>query len=259
MPNELKFMLAGFIVGSLVGFSGMGGGSVMTPLLIVLGLPPAKAIGSDLIFSALTKTLGSASHARKRHVEWRLAGWLALGSVPASILGVFTLGRIKAAMGGNSDALIQQVLGGMLILVGAMILFRLFFAGRRREPATDEPLAMTPRRKALAVGFGLVGGYGVGLTSIGSGTLFAIAMLTFFPLMARKVVGTDIAHATVVVWAAGLAHTVAGDVQFGTVAMLVVGSLPGVLLGSQLTARLPERPVRAALAGVLVLSGALLQ
>src|SRR5581483_1086433 len=118
---DLKFVLAGLIVGTLVGGSGMGGGSVMTPLLIALGLPPMKAVGSDLAYSAITKTIGSASHWRRGHVEWRLAGWLAVGSVPASVVGVLTLGRIKAHLGDRTDVVVEHVLGGMLIVAGALI------------------------------------------------------------------------------------------------------------------------------------------
>jgi uncharacterized membrane protein YfcA len=247
------------VVGALVGFTGMGGGTVTTPLLILFGLPPVKAIGSDLIYSAITKTIGSASHARQKHVDWRVALWLAAGSVPASVLGVFTVSRIRDAMGGGSDALIQQLLGGMLIVAGIVVVARIVFADRLKKHAVDEgPVEMTRRRRVIAVTVGAVGGFGVGMTSIGSGTLFAIVLMTTFPLAARRVVGTDIFHAAMLVWAAGLAHAVGGNVQFGTVAALLVGSVPGVLAGSRLTGRLPERPVRLALGSVLMLSGGLL-
>ena len=264
MAADLKFALAGLLVGTLVGGSGMGGGSVMTPLLIALGLPPTKAVGSDLVYSAITKTLGSASHWRRGHVDWRLAGWLAAGSVPASVAGVITLGRIKARLGGNTDALVAHVLGGMLIVAGGLIVVRLVLATRRRAQGDDgrftssEHVPLSTRRKAVTVLLGAMGGYGVGFTSIGSGTLFAVALMTSYPLVAQRVVGTDIFHATLLVWAAGLAHALSGNVEFSTVGALLVGSVPGVLIGSNLCGRLPERPVRAALGGVLVLSGALL-
>jgi uncharacterized membrane protein YfcA len=266
VPANLKFALAGLIVGILVGGSGMGGGSVMTPLLIALGLPPTKAVGSDLLYSAITKTLGSASHGRRGHVDWRLAGWLALGSVPASVAGVFTLGRIKAHLGDRTDVLVGHVLGAMLIVAGGLIVVRLVLGARRRAEADEQPdraaapipIALSTRRKIVTILLGAVGGYAVGFTSIGSGTLFAVALMTAYPLAAQRVVGTDIFHATMLVWAAGLAHVVAGNVEFSTVAALLVGSIPGVLIGSNLCGRLPERPVRAALGGVLVLSGALL-
>jgi uncharacterized membrane protein YfcA len=259
MGADAKFIAVGLMVGTLVGFTGMGGGTLTTPLLILFGLPPVKAIGSDLLYSAITKTVGSASHARQRNVDWRIALWLAAGSVPASVIGVFTVSRIEAAMGGDSQVLLQELLGGMLIVAGLVIVGRIVFAGRLRRPqAGNGPLALTGRRKALAVAIGAVGGFGVGLTSIGSGTLFAIVLMTTFPLAARRVVGTDVFHAAMLVWAAGLAHAASGNVQFGTVAALLVGSVPGVLFGSRLTGMLPERPVRLALGSVLLLSGGLL-
>lgn len=259
MPGDFKFVLAGLLVGSLVGFSGMGGGSLMTPLLIALGLPPTKAVGSDLFYSAITKSIGSLSHAHKRNVDWRIALWLAAGSVPASVLGVATLSKLKAQLGTGMEAVVGHILGGMLILVGVSIVFRLLFAsGAGERPRSPGPVELTTRQKTCTALLGAVGGFGVGLTSVGSGTLFAVALITSYPLIARRVVGTDIFHATLLVWAAGLAHAVAGNVQFTTVGALLIGSIPGVLLGSQLTGRLPERPVRAALGGVLVLSGALL-
>lgn len=258
MGADAKFVAVGLVVGTLVGFTGMGGGTLTTPLLILFGLPPVKAIGSDLLYSAITKTVGSASHARQRNVDWRVALWLAAGSVPASVLGVFTVSRIESAMGGGSQALLQELLGGMLIVAGLVIVGRIVFAGRLPRRVDDGPLALTPKRRGLAVAIGAVGGFGVGLTSIGSGTLFAIVLITTFPLAARRVVGTDIFHAAMLVWAAGLAHAVSGNVELGTVAALLVGSVPGVLVGSRLTGLLPERPVRLALGSVLLLSGGLL-
>lgn len=259
MVADVRFVIVGLLVGTLVGFTGMGGGAVTTPLLILFGLPPVKAIGSDLVYSAITKTVGSASHARQRHVDWSLALWLAAGSVPASILGVFTVSRLQAAMGTSAQDLMQELLGGMLIVAGVVVLIRIVLGDRlRRAPAPLGPVDMTRRRRLFAVGLGAVGGFGVGLTSIGSGTLFAIVLMTTFPLAARRVVGTDLFHAAMLVWAAGLAHAASGNVDFGTVAALLVGSVPGVLVGSRITGRLPERPVRLALGSVLLLSGSLL-
>jgi uncharacterized membrane protein YfcA len=259
MEPNAKFALAGLIVGTLVGFSGMGGGSLMTPLLIALGLPAPKAVGTDLIYSAVTKSLGTVSHARRQHVDWKVALWLAAGSVPASIAGVLTISVLKNQMGADVNRLLQQLLGGMLVIVGVLIVVKIWagWSGGSRG-RSDNPVEMTTRRKMLAVGTGLVGGYGVGLTSIGSGTLFALMLMTAFPLVARRVVGTDLFHAMLLVWAAGLAHAVAGNVQFNTVGAILVGSIPGVLIGSRFTGRIPERPVRGALGAVLVLSGSLL-
>jgi uncharacterized membrane protein YfcA len=259
MTPDLKYAVAGLLVGTLVGFTGMGGGSVMTPLLIFLGLPATKAIGSDLVYASITKLLGSYRHARRHHVDWRIAAWLATGSVPAAILGVFTVGGIKDAMGGRSaDQFLQQILGVMLILVGASIIWRIVRRRHAAERDTSGIFTWTTRRKLLTVLIGALGGFGVGLTSIGSGTLFAIMLMTAFPIAAQRVVGTDIFHATLLVGAAGVAHAAQGNVAGLAVLWLLVGSLPGVWIGSQWTGKLPERPMRLALGSVLMLSGALL-
>ena len=264
MLADVRFVLAGLVVGTLVGVSGMGGGSLMTPLLIALGLPPTKAVGSDLFYSAITKTLGSANHGRRGNVDWRLAGWLALGSVPSSVIGVFTLTRIKAHLGVGTDVFVAHVLGGTLIVAGALIVVRLVVHAQghtRGEEAVGggrRPIHLSALRKVWTVALGAAGGFAVGFTSIGSGTIFALVLMTTYPLVAQRVVGTDIFHATLLVWAAGLAHVVAGNVDFSTVGALLVGSLPGVLIGSNMSGRLPERPFRAVLGGILVLSGALL-
>jgi uncharacterized membrane protein YfcA len=257
--TDIKFILAGILVGSLVGFTGMGGGAVMTPLLIFMGLPAAKAIGSDLVYSAITKTVGSYRHAQRKRVDWQIAKWLAIGSVPASILGVFTVTQIKDAMGKDANKTLQQILGVMLIVVGCTIVWRIARGRLRTDRVVSEAFEWTTKRKLSTVGVGALGGFGVGLTSIGSGTLFAIFLMTSFPIVAQRVVGTDIFHATLVVWAAAAGHVVAGNVEFNNVFYLLIGSLPAVWISSQWTGKLPERPLRLALAGVLVLSGALMQ
>jgi uncharacterized membrane protein YfcA len=256
--TDLKFVLAGILVGSLVGFSGMGGGSVMTPLLIFMGLPAAKAIGSDLAYSAVTKSVGSFRHAQRARVDWQIAKWLAIGSVPASVLGVFTVQYIKDAMGANANTILQRILGVMLIFVGCSIVYRLARGTLKTDRKVNEAFEWTRRRKITTITVGALGGFGVGLTSIGSGTVFAIFLLTSFPIIAQRVVGTDIFHATLVVWAAAAAHAVAGNIVWNNVLFLLVGSLPAVWIASQWTGKLPERPMRLALAAVLVLSGVLL-
>jgi uncharacterized protein len=250
-----RFAGAGLFVGSLVGFSGMGAGSLMTPILIALGLPAPKAIGTDLVYSALTKGLGSVSHARKGHVDWRLAGWLAAGSVPAAVAGVFTLNRLRTAMGAEANTTLEHMLGGMLILAGAAVAYRVL---RRQTRETQIEFALGTRHKVGCVALGLVGGFAVGLTSVGSGSLFGVFLMIAFPLLAPRVVGTDLVHAALLVFAAGVTHAATGNVSFGTVGPLLAGSLPGVWFGSQLTGRIPERPARGALAGLLVVSGSLL-
>ena len=254
MPLELKLAVAGLLVGTLVGLTGMGGGAVMTPLLIFMGIPAVQAVGTDLAYSAVTKTVGAWRHHTLRHVNYRIALWLGLGSVPASVVGVFTLDRLEHAAGTDVETLIRDVLGAALVVVGATLLVRTLLH-RRARPGREIETRLERRQKLLAVGVGLVFGYVLGLTSVGSGTFFGMALLLFFPLSASRVVGTDTLHAAVLVWAAALAHAAAGNVDLGSVSWLLVGSVPGILLGAQFTGRAPERVLRIALSVVLAVSG----
>jgi uncharacterized protein len=255
---DAKLTLAGLLVGLLIGFTGMGGGTLMTPLLLFLGVPAAKAIGSDLFYAAITKTFGSFTHARRGQVDWGIARWLATGSVPAGLAGVYVVHRVQDALGDGANQKLQEYLGFSLIVVGLVVVVRLVL-GSSTADRVDTPIELSRRGKFATVLVGVVGGFGVGLTSIGSGTLFAVVLMFAFPLTARRIVGTDIFHATLLLWAAGLAHAAIGNVQYAAVAALLVGSIPGIVVGSRMVGRLPERPVRAALGAVLVLSGALLR
>jgi uncharacterized membrane protein YfcA len=250
---DLKLALAGLLIGGLVGLTGMGGGSLMTPLLIFLGLPPVKAVGTDLAYAAVTKTFGAWRHHVLQNVNYEVAKWLALGSVPASVVGVFTLDRLEGWLGQSPDAFVQDLLGVLLILVGAAFALK---AVLRPHPPAEEPLhGLERRQKATAFAVGLVFGFALGLTSVGSGTFFGLALLVFFPLRASRVVGTDVFHAAILVFAAALAHAVSGNVEWGSVSWILVGSVPGILVGARYTGRAPERALRMLLATTLTVSG----
>jgi uncharacterized membrane protein YfcA len=255
MPVEAKLVLAGLLVGALVGLTGMGGGAVMTPLLIFLGIPATTAVGTDLAFSAFTKTLGAWRHHSLSHVNYRIAFWLAAGSVPAAVLGVLTLKQLQNAMGDDVDGLIQALLGASLVLVGLTFALKTLVL-KPKEHEREIETRVTSREKVMAVGIGLGFGYLLGLTSVGSGTFFGMALVLLFHLRAARVVGTDIFHAAMLVWAAAIAHAVITQtVQFGTVGWLLAGSIPGILIGAQGTSRAPERLLRGCIAAVLGISG----
>src|SRR4051794_14706301 len=252
-PLDLKLAFAGLLIGGLVGLTGMGGGSLMTPLLIFLGLPPVKAVGTDLAYAAVTKSFGAWRHHVLQNVNYDVAKWLALGSVPASVLGVFTLDRLESLLGSDPDAFVQTLLGILLILVGTGFALKSVL---RPHASVDEPAAGLDRRqKAIAFGVGVVFGFALGLTSVGSGTFFGLALLLFFPLRASRVVGTDVFHAAMLVFAAALAHAVSGNVEWGSVSWILVGSVPGILVGARYTGRAPERALRMLLATTLTVSG----
>jgi uncharacterized membrane protein YfcA len=243
-----QFSLAGLLVGVLVGMTGMGGGSLMTPILIILfGFDAKVAVGTDILHGAVFKSFGAVRHRMLGTVHARLALWMFAGSGPLSLVGVEVANRI----GSNNMNSLQRIVGGALILGGAGWLVKTFIAGR----GSDAPFLLQTRDKAIAVLIGASCGFVVGLTSVGSGTFFGLAMLLVYPLTAQKIVGTDMFHAAALLWVAGVAHLVHGDVDKHAMAWLLVGSIPGVLLGSQVSIRMPERALRVAFGVILVLSG----
>jgi uncharacterized protein len=244
-----QFILTGLLIGVLVGATGMGGGSLMTPILIVFfGFSPTVAVGTDIVHGAIFKSVGAARHGHLGNVQARLSGWMLLGSAPMSLLGVYVASRI----GDQSQHTMQLVLGAAL-LVGAFGLVAKALIRFREVP--DVSFVMTRRDRIAAVAIGLVGGFIVGLTSVGSGVFFALTLLFVFPLRSHKVVGTDVFHAAALLWVAGAGHLVAGNVDMHAVGWLLIGSIPGVLVGSHLTVRLSERGLRLILASLLGISG----
>ena len=251
--NDPRLVAAGFVTGLLVGMTGMGGGSLMTPILIFFfGFNPSTAIGTDILHGAIFKSFGGVRHRRLGTVRARLAVWMLVGSAPASLLGVWAATYLTDRYGDSVDSVQGRVLG-FTLLIGAISFVAK--ALLHKSPPTSGMSRLTNRDRIVAVAIGLVGGFIVGLTSVGSGTLFALAMLFAFPLAAKYVVGTDIAHAAALLLIAGLGHLVAGNVDVPAISWLLVGSIPGVLIGSQISVGLPERVLRLALASVLALSG----
>jgi uncharacterized protein len=248
-----QFVVTGLLVGTLVGATGMGGGSLMTPILIFFfGFHPQVAVGTDIVHGALFKTVGAVRHRRLGTVSARLSGWMLVGSAPMSLVGVAAATLLTDRYGDGAESAMGRLLG-VTLLLGCLGLLAKALVRFRERP--DEPFHMTTRDRIAAVAIGLVGGFVVGLTSVGSGVFFGLTMLIAFPLRSSKVVGTDILHAAALLWVAGAGHLVAGNVDGRAVAWLLLGSIPGVLAGSQLTVRLPDRLLRLALAAVLGLSG----
>jgi uncharacterized membrane protein YfcA len=246
--------LAGLLVGLLVGLTGMGGGSLMAPVLIVLFHYKAKvAIGSDLVYAAIAKIFGAWQHHRAGTVDLQLVKQLAIGSVPASLLGVWMLHSIDKHNGAKADHFITQILGAVLILVSTIML------ARSIEPVEKWLKTRFGQRKKAhpgwAIAFGAIGGLLVGLTSIGSGTLFGVALIVLFRLSTREMVGTDIFHAAILMSAAAVGHILSGNVDYPLVGSLVIGAIPGILIGGHLCARVPEKALRYILAVVLLLTG----
>ena len=250
---DWKYTVLGLFTGLLVGMTGMGGGSLMTPLLVFLfGVPPTTAIGTDIAHGAAFKTVSAVQHRRMGNVRARLAGWMLIGSAPLSLLGVWAATEISARYGDDVESVMGQVLGGAL-LFGAVGLVAKSLV--QTGAVGDGNWALTKRDRVAALLIGAFGGFIVGLTSVGSGVFFGLTLLVLFPLRAHKVVGTDIFHAAALLYVAGAGHWVAGNVDFGILGWLLLGSIPGVLVGGRLTLSIPEPVLRLVLAGVLGLAG----
>ncbi|MGH3081519.1 MAG: sulfite exporter TauE/SafE family protein [Gaiellaceae bacterium] len=249
-----ELSLTGLLIGLLVGVTGMGGGSLMTPILILFfGFKPTLAVGTDILHGAVFKSFGAVQHRRLGTVHARMTFWMFLASAPMSIAGVQTAEWLQSRYGDGVESTSAKVIGAALILGGLGFLAKTF-VNRGVQP-DDAPFLLRNRDRVISVALGGVGGYIVGLTSVGSGTFFALVMLLVFPLTAAKIVGTDIFHAAALLWVAGFAHLIHGNVDLGAMGWLLLGSVPGILIGSRLTVRLPERSLRVALATVLLASG----
>jgi uncharacterized membrane protein YfcA len=243
-----EFSLAGLLVGVLVGMTGMGGGSLMTPMLILLfGFDPKTAVGTDILHGAVFKSFGAVRHRQLGNVHVPLALWMLVGSAPLSLVGV----QIASSFSDGTQSTMGRVVGGALILGGLGFAAKTFLKGH----AHDAAFHLSRRDKATAVVIGATCGFVVGLTSVGSGTFFGLAMLLLYPLAAPRIVGTDMLHAALLLWVAGAGHLLHGNVDLHAMGWLLVGSIPGVLVGSHLSVRVPERALRTAFAFVLILSG----
>jgi uncharacterized protein len=254
--------LFGLLVGFLVGLTGVGGGSLMTPFLVaVVGVPAPTAVGTDMVFATATKLTGSVQHYRQRSVNPEIAVFLGLGSIPAGLLGVATLEWMEGAFDPQTlKSVMITIIALTLVVVGASLIYREYFMPRRdatpkKAGVWDGKSPMSRRRRAYTVLFGAMGGYLVGLTSIGSGSVMAVILLLLYPIAPAVIVGTDIAHATVLSLVVGLAHMTQGNVDFGLAGTLLLGSIPGVLLGSRIAPWLPGKPLKAILAGMLIFVG----
>jgi uncharacterized membrane protein YfcA len=244
----------GLGVGVLVGMTGIGGGSLMTPMLIlVFGVTPVTAIGSDLAYAAVTKTVGGYKHWRQHTVDARLSSWMAIGSVPAAVTGVYVLDLLENWAGRDFNDLLITILAGALLLTGVATLIRSFLKSMQERERDTIP--MDRRHKIAAVALGAGVGFVLGVTSAGSGALIAVGLILFFRLSPQRVVGTDVFHAAILLWAAGLAHVSAGNVDFGLVGNILIGSIPGVWVGSHWSVRVQPAVLRGTLAVVLIGAG----
>jgi uncharacterized membrane protein YfcA len=249
---EWSLAAIGWFVGFLVGLTGVGGAAILTPLLIMMGVQPVVAVGTDLVYNSVTKIVGAIQHYRQKSVNISLVFYLALGSVPSAVVAVHLLDWIESIYG-NADLYVKKGLAVALILIPVITIARHFFV-KKAEPNSWQTKSIS-EKKILTVTIGAVIGFIVGFTSIGSGSLFALALMYFFRLSGKEIVGTDIAHAFFLVTAAGLAHISFGNVNFSIVLNLLLGSIPGVLMGSMLSAKLPTNATKIIISSLILVSG----
>lgn len=261
--HDLAFVFAGFAVGLIVGLTGVGGGSLMTPVLIFFfGIKPHLAIGTDLLFAAFTKMGGTVSMARQRLVPWRVVGQLCAGSIPAAILALWALKELGPASA-QAQRIMTTTLGFALLLTAAATLYKVVAFSRQRQAAeqalrqANAEQATRPRHWSLPVLLGAVIGTLVAFTSVGAGAIGVTVLLLVYPLLPLpRIIGADIAYAVPLTLVAGLGHASLGSVDWGLLAQLLAGSLPGIWLGSRLVTRTPERLIRSALSILLAWAGA---
>lgn len=247
--------VAGLAVGLLVGMTGMGGGSLMTPILIfVFGVRPIIAVGTDLAATAITKIFGGWQHYRQGTVHLPIVKYLVIGSVPGALVGVGLLALLERVYHDSVDGFVTTALGVALVLMAAMMIGRTFLLKRSTRETLSE-FAVGPRAKRALPIVGFLVGIAVGITSVGSGAIIIVVLSFVFAMPSAKIVGTDVFHASLIVSTAALAHLTVGYIDTTLLANLLVGSIPGVYIGSRLAAKVPEKALRGTLAVVLLASG----
>jgi uncharacterized membrane protein YfcA len=269
---DYRISLVGLFIGFLIGLTGMGGGSLLAPIMIlVFRIPPVWAVGTDIAYSTVTKAVGSIVHIRQKNVNFKVALWLACGSVPATLLSVSLVQYMRKHYGDIINSLIIHTLGFTLLLVAVLLIIKPFiirFVERKNLQALkDESLhgevkSKDPKawkkwlRPGITILVGAFVGFLVGLTSVGSGTLIIISLAFLFPrLTSKELVGTDIFQAFMLLASALIGYLNAGTINWTIVILLLIGSLPGVFLGSKMSKYIPDRFMRPVLATVLAISG----
>ncbi|CAM4014599.1 sulfite exporter TauE/SafE family protein [Pseudomonas wadenswilerensis] len=253
--GSFGFTLAGLVVGFIVGMTGVGGGSLMTPILLWFGINPATAVGTDLLYAAITKASGVWVHGKNKNIDWKITGWLTLGSVPAAALTLWFLASLDADTQA-ANAIIKQGLAVVLVLTALAILFKSKLQAFASKHAGDRYHLSGTSLNLLTVATGVVLGVMVSLTSIGAGALGTVALFLLYPyLVTRRLVGTEIAHAVPLTLVAGLGHASMGNMDWSLLGYLLLGSLPGIYMGSHLTGRISDSILRPCLAGMLLMIG----
>jgi len=250
---DFGIALAGLIVGFVVGLTGMGGGALMTPILVIgFGVEPLAAVSSDLVAAVVMKPIGGGIHFRRGTVHTGIVRWLMFGSVPGALLGSCLVGNL----GDDVSGAIRVILGVALLVAAVAMVVRTYITRHRIGRLEGVEARHVPVRRVPTLIVGLVGGVVVGMTSVGSGSLMIVALMLLYPMLSsRELVGTDLVQAVPLVVAAAIGHLLWGDFELDLTASLLIGSIPGVIIGAHVSSRAPDAYIRPALALVLLLSG----
>lgn len=247
---DISLIVSGVLVGIVIGATGMGGGLIMTPLLMFgFGVAPSIAVGTDLIFASVTKIFGAWQHWRQKTIDFKLLKNVALGSIPGTLVGIFVLRWAKTNLQIPFDVFISKALGIVFLIIAVVMVLQIF---KKQKTNTNRQISnMNP----LVVGIiGLLVGFLVAITSVGSGTLFIALLLFLYPYAASRLVGTDIIHGVLITGIAAMAHITLGTIDLLFAGKLLVGSIPGVLIGSKLSIKLPDRYIKFLLVCLLAAS-----
>jgi uncharacterized membrane protein YfcA len=246
---SIGIIIMGLFVGFLVGLTGVGGATLLTPVLMMFGIHPVTAVGTDLVYNSITKFFGMVQHWKQKTVNFKLVKTFCLGSIPGAIMAVLFL-QLFQFSSFDYQTIVKFSLGLVLIIVAIVTLLHQFF-----ERKLSSYLPTHEMKTSTTIIISLILGFMVGLTSVGSGSLFAMIMLYFYRVSSSKLVGTDIAHAFILVTVASFFHASMGNVDYGLVLNLIIGSIPGVIMGSILCKKIPNKPIRTVLGILLLLSG----
>lgn len=255
MDFQIGLIIAGLFVGFVVGMTGVGGGSLMTPILLWFGIPPTTAVGTDLLYAAFTKIGGVYVHNKKKNINWTITGWLSLGSVPAALITLWVLESIKTDITAM-NAIIKYSLGWALLFTSIAVLFKKRIMIFSQKHAGDRFHYESKTQNMLTVAIGVLLGATVTLTSIGAGALGTVTLFFLYPILPTpRLVGTEIAHAVPLTLVAGIGHASMGNLDLALLGQLLLGSLPGIYMGSMLSGKVPDLFLRNAIAVMLFMVG----
>lgn len=249
---SISIIMMGFIIGGLVGLTGIGGAALLTPFLLTLGISPSVTVGTDLVYNSITKMFGISQHWKQKTINFRLVKYLAVGSIPSAVIAVVTIHYLPI-FHYNREGIIKYILGYVLIIAAISIFIKAFFYNESTQNYFQKQ-TMT-QKKSLTIIVGAILGFIVGLTSVGSGSLFAIAMIYLYRLKLSELVGTDITHAFLLVTVASILNINLGNVDYLLLIHLLIGSIPGVILGSKFSTKIPVKPLQIFLAIIIGVSG----